>query len=91
MRLAYGLAVVVVGVARGERHEDGVGACGTDVGDIMAHIVTVSIDRVYDTRLLDGDDERVVSCAGDGGAGSATVVGAVVVMPNGDNHPVAGM
>lgn len=80
----------VVGIARRERHEDGMCAGFAAVVDISTHIFAIGVDRLLDTRLLDGDVERVVSHAGDGSPRPSAVIRSVVVVPNGDDDPVAG-
>ncbi len=87
--LAFDGAVAAPAVSRGERAEDGVSAAAADVADEAAHVFAVGVDDLAFARLLDGDDEAVGARAGYGGACAAAVVGAVVVMPQLDDDPVA--
>ncbi len=85
----HDFVVLVVSVARGERHQDGMCAEGFAVVDVLAHILTVGVDGLLHARFLDGDVERVLADAGDAGTGATAVVGAVVVVADGDDDPVA--
>ena len=61
------------------------------VVDVFAHVFAVSIDGFLHTRLLDGDIERILADARDAGTCSATIVWTIVVMTDGDNHPVTSL
>ena len=61
------------------------------VVDVFAHVFTVSIDGFLHTSLLDGDIERILADARDAGTCSAAIVWTIVVMTDGDNHPVASL
>ena len=80
---------------RSERHQHGVGTLGTDIGDIAAQIAAVCINhlltvgRIALVHHLDVHQHRVLSRSGNTGTGAPLVVGAVVVMPDAHNHPVA--
>ena len=83
------LIILIVGITWSQRHQDRVSTQRLTVVDVFAHVFAVSIDGFLDARLLDGDIERILADARDAGTCSAAIVWAIVVMTDGDNHPVA--
>ena len=57
--------------------------------DISAKILTIGIDSLFHACLFDCDAKRVVANAWDAGSCTSAVIRAVVIMADGDNHPVA--
>ena len=91
LRLAHDLARRgVVVVARGEAHQDGVRSRLATLGDVTAQVSAVGVDHLVLTGLLDGHRERVVGCSRYHGTCASRVEGAVVVVADGDDDPVAG-
>ena len=90
--LAYGLArLLVVGIARRERHQDGVGPSLPNLLDVFAQIGAIAVDRVLLLcALVEAHVHRVGIDAGYDGASPFLVEElAIVVMADGHNHPVA--
>ena len=61
------------------------------VVDVFAHVFAVSIDGFLHACLLDGDIERILADARDAGTCSAAIVWTIVIMTDGDNHPVTSL
>ena len=83
--------ILLVGVARRERHEDGVRPQSAGLTHEAAQVFAVAVNGFVFARLLDGDLERIGGGdALDGGAGAPRVEGPVVVVAQLDDDPVAG-
>ena len=89
MSLADDLSVVVVGIAGRKRHQDGIAALRTHIINIFTHVAAIGVDGLVLACLLDSHLQGVVTHTGDAGPGTTGVIGSVVVMADGDNHPVA--
>ena len=89
--LAHDSAFIVEGVARCQRHQDGIRPLGPGLADIAAQIVTVGVDRVLTLcTLVETYIARVGVDTGDDGTGPLRIEElAVVVMADGDDDPVA--
>ena len=91
LRLAHDVPVSIEGIARRERHQDGMCPLGAYLADVAAHVVAVAVDGVLPLRaLIEADDHRVGVNAGNDGTRPLLVEKlAAVVVANGDQHPVA--
>ena len=89
VRFADNLAVLVVGITRGERHQDGIAALRTYIINILTHVAAIGIYGFVFARFLNHHVQRIIAHAGDTGTRAALVVGSVIVMADTDNHPVA--
>ena len=88
---ADNLVVLIVGITWSQRHQDRMSTQRLAVVDVFAHVFTVSINSLLHASLLDGDIERILADARDAGTCSATIVWTIVVMTDGDDHPVASL
>ena len=57
--------------------------------DILTHVLTVGIDGLLHSRLLDSDVEGILANARDAGTGTTAIVRTIVVMTDRDDDPVA--
>ena len=93
LRLGFpnNLALIVVSVARCERHQDGVGSFGTNLADITAQIVAVAVDGiVHLLALVETDNHRIgVDALNDTTSPPRVEEIRLVVMTNRNKHPVA--
>ena len=69
--LAHNLALVVVGIAWCQRHENGVAALRAYIINIFAHIATIGIYRFLFSSLFDGHVQRIVAHPRDAGTGTS--------------------
>lgn len=89
--LAYDEAPLVAGITRRKRHEDGVGACLSDLSDIAAQVVAVAVDGVGNLLAkVEARDKGILSHAVDHTTGALGIeeVG-MVVMTDAHDDPVA--
>ena len=89
--LAHNLTLVVEGIARGQRHQDGVGTMGTDFADVATQVVAIGINGVLPLgALVEADIAGIRVYARNHGTCPFLVEElAIVVMTYGDNDPVA--
>ena len=85
------LIVFIVGITWSQRHQDRMSTQCLAVVDVFAHVFAVSIDGFLHACLLDGDIERILADARDAGTCSAAIVWTIVIMTDGDNHPVTSL
>ena len=85
------LIILIVGITWSQRHQDRMSTQCLAIVDIFAHVFAVSINGLLHAGLLDGDIERILADARDAGTCSAAIIWSIVVMTDGDNHPVASL
>ena len=91
--LAHNPALVIVGIARRQRHQDGVGPFLTNLADIASQVGAIRIDGVLLLRtLVKAYIAGIRVDAGDDGTGTLLVEElAIVVMAYRHHDPVAGL
>ena len=80
MLFTYYLVLLVVGITRCQRHQDGVTSLSSDIVDVFTHIAAIGIYRLLLTSLFDGHIERIIASSRDAGTSTSLIIRSVVIM-----------
>ena len=86
--LTYNLTVLVVGITRCQRHQDGVSALCPHIDNILTQVTAIGVNRLAFAGLFNHHLQRIIAHTGYTGTCTPLVVGTIVVMTNGDDDPV---
>ena len=88
MWLTYNLTVLVVGITRCQRHQDGVSALCPHIDNILTQVTAIGVNRLAFAGLFNHHLQRIIAHTGYTGTCTPLVVGTIIVMTNGDDDPV---
>ena len=87
--LTHYLSIVIVGITRRKRHQYGISALRPYIIYILTHISAIGVNGLVFTSFLNRHLKRIITYTRNTGSGTTRIVRAIIIMSDGNNHPVA--
>ena len=89
MRFAYNLAMIIIGIAWCQRHQNRMSSLRPYIINILTHISAIGVNSLVFTSFLNRHLKRIITYTRNTGSGTTRIVRAIIIMSDTDNHPVA--